>query len=218
MAAKPRTPRDQRRRSLGQNFLRPEFADGLVAEAGIRDHDLVVDVGAGTGAITLALARRGAEVVAVERDPVWASRLRERTEELGSRVNVVCADFLAVRLPSRPFRVVGSLPFGATTAILRRLLDDPRLPLERADVVVQWEVACKRAAVPPSTLLSTLWAPWWEFRLGPRVPRQRFRPVPQVDAGVLTIRRRSPPLLPAAMAGPYAAFVRKCWPFPTLQR
>ncbi len=128
-------------------------------------------------------------------------------------MQVVEADFLSLPLPSHPFRVIGSLPFGRTTDILRCLLDDPCVPLERADLVVQWEVARKRSVVPPSTLRSTMWAPWWQFRLGRRIPAKEFRPVPRVDAGVLVVARRDPPLLPPAMAGSYARFVRGHWPF-----
>jgi 23S rRNA (adenine-N6)-dimethyltransferase len=214
VAADRRTRPGERRRRLGQNFLRPELAERLVAEAGFRPGELVLEVGAGPGALTLALGQRGAEVVAVEIDPVWAQQLRDRLRgDAHARVRVVEADFLSLPLPTRPFRMIGSLPFGRTTDVLRRLLDDPRVPLERADVIVQWEVACKRAASPPSTLLSTLWAPWWEFRLGPRIPARAFRPVPQVDAGVLVVTRRARPLLPPAMARSYARFVRAQWPF-----
>ena len=209
MSANRRTPRDVRRRRLGQNFLRRGLADRIVGEAGVRPGEFVIDIGAGAGAFTLALALRRADVVAIELDPIWADRLRATL----AHVRVVNADFLDVPLPSRPFRAVGCLPFGATTAILHRLLDDPSVPLHRADLVVQWEVARKRAATPPSSLISTTWAPWWEFRLGRRVPAAEFRPVPRVDAAVLTIVRRDPPLLPSAMAAPYAAFVRANWPF-----
>ena len=145
---------------------------------------------------------------------MWAERLRARFDrEARGRVRVVQGDFLSLPLPTRPFRVIGSLPFARTTDALRRLFDDPRVPLERADLVVQWEVARKRAAVPPATLLSTVWAPWWEFRLGRRIPAAEFRPVPRVDAAVLVVTRRDRPLLPVAMAGSYAAFVRAHWPF-----
>jgi len=210
-----RSARDERRRRLGQNFLRPELADQLVADAGVQAGELVVEPGAGTGGLTLALARRGADVIAVELDPVWAERLAERARRVGpGTVRVVRGDFVSVPLPARPFRVVGSLPFGATTAMLRRLLDDPGLPLCRVDAVVQWEVARKRAATPPATLLSTVWAPWWQFRLGRRIRASEFRPVPKVDGAVLTVTRRDPPLLPPALAGPYAGFVRSRWPFP----
>lgn len=106
---------------------------------------------------------------------------------------MVNADFLDVALPARPFRAVGCIPFGATTPILHRLLDDPSVPLVRADLVVQWEVARKRTATPPSSLISTVWAPWWEFRLGRRVAAAEFRPVPKVDAAVLSIVRANWP-------------------------
>jgi 23S rRNA (adenine-N6)-dimethyltransferase len=106
------------------------------------------------------------------------------------------------------------VPFGVTTEIFRRLFDDPRVPLERADLIVQWEVARKRAESPPSTLLSTAWAPWWEFELVERIPARAFRPVPRVDAGVLRVTRRRPALLPESLAPHFAGFVRARWPLP----
>lgn len=214
MSAHRRTQRDERRRRLGQNFLRPPLAGEIVAACDVKPGELVVEVGAGAGALTIPLARLGAEVIAVERDPDWVAHLRARACGVASHsVRVVEADFLTLRLPERPFRVIGSLPFGVTTEILRRLFDDPRTPLERADLIVQWEVARKRAESPPTTLLSTAWAPWWEFRLTRRIPAAMFRPVPRVDAGLLTVTRRSPALLPPAMTRAYAQFVRARWPF-----
>jgi 23S rRNA (adenine-N6)-dimethyltransferase len=209
-----RTDRDERRRRLGQNFLRPDAADRLVEEADVGAGELVVEPGAGSGALTMAMARRGADVFAIELDARWSQQLEERAGALTvGRIRVVRGDFLSVRLPSRPYRVVGCPPFGQTTALLRHLLDAPGPHLNRVDLIIQWEVARKRASSPPATLLSTLWAPWWEFHLGPRVPASQFRPVPQVEAGMLTVRRRDPPLLPLAMVRPYAAFVESHWPF-----
>jgi 23S rRNA (adenine-N6)-dimethyltransferase len=213
VSADKRTQRDERRRSLGQNFLRPERADQLVESAGFTAGDLVVEIGAGRGALTYALAHRGVQVVALEKDPYWADSLRREVERRGvdRPVRVVHCDALDYRYPRRPYRVIGSLPFGATTAILRHLLDDPDSFLVRADLIVQWEVARKRAVVPPSTLLSTTWAPWWSFEVVRRIPAAAFRPVPSIDAGVLRVMRRDPPLLPLRMAGPYASFVRRYW-------
>jgi 23S rRNA (adenine-N6)-dimethyltransferase len=209
-----RSVRDERRRRLGQNFLRPELAERFVEEAGVRAGDFVVEIGAGSGAITAALARRGADVAAIEVDPVWAERLRRnfaRTD--AGRVRVISSDFFAVPLPRKAFRVVSCLPFGQTTAILGRLLSEPYGHLRRLDLIVQWEVARKRSAVPASTLRSTAWAPWWEFRLGRRIAATDFRPVPRVDGGVLVVTRREPPLLPLAMSARYESFVRANWPF-----
>jgi 23S rRNA (adenine-N6)-dimethyltransferase len=212
VSAGRRTPRDERRRRLGQNFLQADVADALVAAASFVAGDLAVEIGAGRGACTFALARRGVEVVALERDPHWAEHLRRELRRRGTTgVHVVCCDALRYRMPHRPFRAIGSIPFGATTAVLRHLLDDPHSGLRTADLIVQWEVARKRAATPPTTMLSTIWAPWWSFGLGRRIPADSFRPVPSVDAAVLRVARREPPLLPMHMAGPYAAFIREQW-------
>ena len=214
MPARRRTVRDERRRGLGQNFLHPRLADQLVGEAGVRAGELIVEIGPGAGALTVALARRGADVLAIELDPAWAKRLQLVADKGGAgRVRVITADFLSYRLPDEPFRIFGCIPFGATTDICRRLFDDPLLPLWRADLIVQREVAMKRAQSPPSTLVSTLWAPWWEFELGRRIPAREFRPVPKVDGAVLIATKRERPVLPARVARSYQQFVYASWPF-----
>ncbi|MGO9558628.1 MAG: ribosomal RNA small subunit methyltransferase A [Acidimicrobiales bacterium] len=214
MPARRRTARDERRRSLGQNFLRPRLADQLVRDAGVHAGELVVEIGPGAGALTLALARRGADVLAIELDPAWADRLRAVVNQAGhGRVRIVTADFFSYGLPDEPFRIFGCIPFGATTDICHRLFDDPGLPLSRADLIVQHEVAVKRAKSPPSTLVSTLWAPWWEFEVGRRIPAREFRPVPKVDGAVLVATKRERPVLPARVARTYQQFVYASWPF-----
>ena len=206
-AHRGRTPRDARRRALGQNFLASaRLAEGLVQQAGVRRSDVVVEIGAGRGVLTAALARRAGRVEAIELDRDWAARL-ERRFARDPRVRVVVGDALAAPLPAEPFRVVANVPFARTTAILHRLLDDPRRALVRADLVLQWEVARKRAGTPRS-LLSAAWAPWWTFRLGSRIPRSAFRPVPAVDAATLVVERRGEPLLPPDAAPAFASFVR----------
>lgn len=181
----------------------------------MRPGERVLEIGAGRGVITFALARRSARVIAVEQDPHWSRQLRHLRQRAQAQrqISIVEVDFFTLPFPARPFRVMGSVPFARTTDILRRLLDDPDSSLTRADLIVQWEVAQKRAVVPPTTLLSTIWAPWWDFSLGARIPAAKFKPAPRVDAGILTITRRAPPLLPQFMSGPYARFVRENWPF-----
>lgn len=84
-----RTPRDLRRLTLGQNFLRLRAAERFVAEAGVNPGELVVDVGAESGAISRDLLRRGARVIAVEADPDRTGRLRDLADALGrSRMRV----------------------------------------------------------------------------------------------------------------------------------
>ena len=195
MGAQQSRSRSGESRPSGQHLLRSSsLARELVAQAGIAADDLVVEAGAGTGRITEALAATGARVVAIELDPLFANILRRRFEAR-SNVAVIEGDVLQVPMPSAPFRVFGNIPFALTTAILRRLLDDPTSPLRRADLIVQYEVGRKRASVWPSTLASLGWLPWWEFSLSRRLPAAAFEPPPAVDAGILSITRRSPQLL-----------------------
>jgi 23S rRNA (adenine-N6)-dimethyltransferase len=199
-----RVRRDSRRGS-GQHFLRSsKLAAELVRAARIGPDDVVLDIGAGTGLLTQALAGRARRVVAVEVDPELAAGLRRRLRG----VEIVEADARNAELPTEPFKVVANLPFEGSTAILRRLLD-PAVPLTTADVILQWETACKRAAVWPSTQVGAYWGAWFELSVARRLPRCVFSPVPGVDAGVLQIRRRSEPLLPGGERRAYAAFLER---------
>ena len=190
------------RRELSQNFLRSSrLATHIVRGLNIGADELVLEIGAGDGRLTAELTRYARRVVAIELDPHWAAQLRRRFE-------VVEGNALTVPLPKDPFRVVGNIPFHRTTAILHRLLDDPMLPLARADLIMQWEVARKRAAVIPSTRLGAEWGPWWEFELVRRFDASAFVPRPDVDAGLLRILRREPALVPVSEAAAYRTFVR----------
>jgi 23S rRNA (adenine-N6)-dimethyltransferase len=197
------------RRGLDQHFLRSSrLAAELVRCACLSRDDLVLEIGAGSGRLTVELARAAGRVLAVELDARWARELRARFGNLAN-VTVVRTDVLDLALPSEPFRVVANLPFGQTTAILRRLFDDPGLPLERADLVVEWGSALKRAAVWPSTTLGATWGAWWTFRIDRRLAAQCFEPAPSVDAGLLVVERRDPPLVPVSERLAYREFVRR---------
>ena len=192
------------------------MADELVRDARIGPDDHVWEIGAGTGRLTSVLARRAGFVTAVERDPAFADTL-DRTFAGANNVQVLRGDALRVPLPGRPYRAFGNIPFAITTPILRRLLDDPAGALTRADLLMQLEVARKRAATAPSTLLTLGWAPWWELSFARRIGRLGFEPSPSVDAGLLVITRREPALLPLADRDAYVkllrrAFDRSSWP------
>src|SRR5204862_8299764 len=127
------------------------------------------------------------------------------------RVEVVAAGGAGLRLPDEPFAVVANLPFAAGTAILRRLLGDPRVPLTQLDAIVEWGLAAKRTAVWPSTLLGCTWGAWYELSLVRRVPRSCFAPPPGVDAAVLRAARRPEPLVRPEEAAAYEALLRRAF-------
>src|SRR5581483_2961208 len=136
-----------------------------------------------------ALADAGARVRAVELDRTALRQLRARFER-DPRVEVVEEDATTLRLPDEPFAVVANLPFASGTAILRRLLGDPRVHLTQLDAIVERGLAAKRTAVWPSTLLGCIWGARYELQLVRRVPRSCFAPPPSVDAAVLRATRR----------------------------
>jgi 23S rRNA (adenine-N6)-dimethyltransferase len=190
------------RPELGQNFLVDHRVVARIAA--LVPPGPVLELGAGDGALTRRLARREDTVTAVELDPARVAGLR-RT--LSGRVRVVHADMLRVRVAAP--NVVSNVPFGVTTPVLRHLLR--QATWTTAVLLLQWEVARKRAAVGGTTLLTASWWPWYEFDLAGRVPASAFRPRPSVDGGILLIRRREVPLVPPSERGPYQRLVREAF-------
>ena len=195
--ARPPLPRSR-------HFLRSRsLAAAIVAGADISPRDLVVDIGAGSGRLTAELARVARRVVAIELDSRLAAGLRNRW----SNVHVVAGDALEVALPDEPFRVVANIPFAHTSDLLHRLLDEPTLPLVRADLIVEWGVAVKRGLPAPSSVSGILWGAFHELRVERKLPASAFDPPPACDAGVLVATRRARPLIPAAELPAYRRFV-----------
>lgn len=208
MAARGRGPA---RHADGQHLLRsPRLAAEVVAAARVARTDLVVEIGAGTGRLTEPLARAAGRVVAVELDPRLAGGLRRRFAR-EPRVDVVEGDALLVPFPAGPYRVAGNVPFGITTALLRRVLGDPASPCTAADLIVQEGLARKRCAMRPCTMLSLSWLPWWSLSIERLLAAESFEPRPSVGAAILAARRREPSLLAPESDAAYRALLRRAF-------
>jgi 23S rRNA (adenine-N6)-dimethyltransferase len=174
-------------RRWGWHQLTDRWAERVVAEAGIRPGELVLDVGAGTGALTGPLLDAGARVIAIELHPDRLAALRRRFAGALGALKVVKADAGSLRLPRRPFRVVANPPFAITSPLIRRLLA-PGSRLVAADLVLprpavrRWSSG--RAPGAGRWLLSH------QVGTGPRLPRSAFTPPAPVDCQTLLIRRR----------------------------
>lgn len=129
---------------LSQHFLRsPRLALILIGHSNIKKRDTVVEIGAGSGVITSALARRAAKVIAVESDMATAEKLRKNlARQKISNVQVVEGDFLEMRLPDEPYKVFANPPFHLSSAIVHKLIESENPP-EAFYLILQKQFALK---------------------------------------------------------------------------
>ena len=188
---------------LGQNFVHdPNTVRRVVGAAGLREDDVVVEVGPGLGSLTLALLPACREVHAVEVDPVLAKRLpdtvAERAPNLATRLRVIEDDAVRIksdRFATAPTALVANLPYNVSVPVVLHLLAE--LPtLRTALVMVQAEVGDRMAAGPGSRVygVPSVKIAWYATasRAG-AVPRTVFWPVPNVDSALVRLDRRDTP-------------------------
>jgi 16S rRNA (adenine1518-N6/adenine1519-N6)-dimethyltransferase len=189
-------------KQLGQNFvIDANTVRRIVRAAGVTADDVVVEVGPGLGSLTLGLLPAVQRVVAVEVDPVLAGALPAtvgaHAPSYAGRLDVVPADALRVdALPGPPpTALVANLPYNVAVPVLLHLLE--RFPsITHGLVMVQAEVAERLAAGPGSKIygVPSVKAAWYaEVRRAGAVGRTVFWPAPNVDSGLVALRRREPP-------------------------
>ena len=185
------------KKSLGQNFLlNKNISNSMVFSLDLDPKDVVVEIGAGLGAVTQKLTEQlfefGSKIYALEIDERFIPKLEQMF--LNSlNVKVVHADVLEW-LPKqefeKDFKVLGSLPYYITSPILHTLVKLKKRP-EKAVVLIQKEVAEKVSArAPDSSYLSVFMQTFFEVEYLKTVPRESFKPVPKVDGGVLLLDRK----------------------------
>jgi 16S rRNA (adenine1518-N6/adenine1519-N6)-dimethyltransferase len=185
------------RKRSGQNFLAdPKTAERIVSRGRLDSNDVVLEIGAGLGALTVPLARAVAKVYAVEKDRRIAGLLK--TELLFhdlSNVDVLEQDFFAIDLPQladahdRPLLVFGNLPYNISSQILVRLIDN-RQSFSRAVLMFQKELAQRLRAVPGKKDYGRITAMLQycaEVCSIADVKATQFYPQPRIDSEVLEI-------------------------------
>ncbi|WP_432558204.1 23S ribosomal RNA methyltransferase Erm [Granulicoccus sp. GXG6511] len=197
------------RHELGQNYLTDRTIIDTILGLVRTTNGPIIEIGPGAGALTSGLVKINRPLTLVEIDSGLVGRLRDH---LPREVVVEHADFLRYRLPNRPHVLVGNLPFHQTTAILRRILHAPHWT--DAVLLVQWEVARRRAGVGGSSMMTAQWSPWVTFELHDRVPARAFTPRPGVDGGILAIRRNQAPRLPVNQRRKFQGLVHRVYTGP----
>lgn len=185
-----RNSKHQPSRPAGIHLLRDRrLSTAMVESAAVGPGDVVIEFGAGTGALTTPLAATGARILAVEQNPRFVRRLHDRFDDHGD-VRLIEADARTVPLPHRTFFVVANIPFGITTALLRRVLTPEATALAGADLLVEWGLAKRLTAEQPRDFETAWWQARYELRIARRVPPTAFNPAPSVQSAHLVIRRR----------------------------
>ncbi len=211
------------RRDLGQNFVAdPNTVRRIAALARVGPGDRVVEIGAGLGSLTLALADTGADVTAIEVDHGVVPILREVVAER-TNVTVVEGDAMTLDWPAlltdptngaggagaggaetggvtatddrSPWVLVANLPYNVATPLICDLLDE--VPeIHRMLVMVQREAAERFAARPRTSAygaVSVKAAYWGDAKVVGHVPASVFVPRPNVESALVEITRHEPP-------------------------
>jgi 16S rRNA (adenine1518-N6/adenine1519-N6)-dimethyltransferase len=186
------------RRARGQNFVvDPNTVRRVARLAAVGPGDRVVEVGAGLGSLTLALAETGAAVTAIEVDRSLLPVLREVVQ--GADVTVIEGDALALDwngvLAGGEWALVANLPYNIATPLVAHVLDDVPA-IRRLVVMVQREVGerlAARAGDDAYGAVSVKVAYWGEARVVGRVPPTVFWPEPKVESALVEIRRHAVP-------------------------
>lgn len=199
---------------LGQHFLLDEnLVDLAVREAAVGPGDVALEIGAGLGVLTAALARAAGAVHAVEVDRRLEPALAD-VVACSRNVRLHWGDAMRLpleRLDPPPTVVVANLPYAIATPIVLESLW--RLPaVERWCVMAQREVVDRWLAPPggrlygaPSVLLQLAAAPTFRRPVG----REVFTPRPRVDSALVALRRIAPGPPPAVRALVRAAFAAR---------
>ncbi|HEX7506842.1 MAG TPA: 16S rRNA (adenine(1518)-N(6)/adenine(1519)-N(6))-dimethyltransferase RsmA [Polyangia bacterium] len=210
------------KKSLGQNFLvDPRAQERIVAAAEIQGCDVVVEIGAGLGALTARLADVASKVIAIDRDAQLVAILRS---ELADRPNLefVLGDALdfdlgeAARKAGRPLVVVGNLPYVVTSPVLFATIEAAAggQVVDRAIFMVQKEFAQRMLAPPGSRTygrLSVMVEQAASAEILFHVGAGAFLPAPAVTSTVVRLRPRAQPLADVRDASLFARVVREAF-------
>ncbi|MFI5284326.1 MAG: 16S rRNA (adenine(1518)-N(6)/adenine(1519)-N(6))-dimethyltransferase RsmA [Candidatus Dormibacterales bacterium] len=184
------------RHRLGQNFLTDmTLRDSIALATGATSEDVVVEVGAGVGTLTIALAPVCRELIAIELDERLVEVLRETTAP-HPNVHVVHEDVLRfdfrASFPLGGEVVAGNIPYHLTGALVRKLLDLPHRP-RRLAFVVQKEVAERWTATTGASLSTVAVQVFTSPRIALNIAARSFTPPPKVDSALVVLEVRERP-------------------------
>ena len=184
------------KKSLGQNFLKDEhIIEGIFAVADVEPHDWILEIGPGTGALTLKLVSRVEKLLAIELDHELVTRLQSQLID-SKVVSIVQGNILDINaeevlrtsgFAEHSYKIIANIPYYITAPIIRTLLS-LRIRPQSMTLMVQDEVAERLAAKPGSMSLLSLMVQYYaSVEKKMFVPKTAFDPMPKVDSAVVHI-------------------------------
>ncbi len=187
------------KKKFGQNFLTDtNLLKSIVSDAEVQSTDVVVEIGAGAGALTKQLAAKAKRVVAFEIDKELEPILSEIENEHGN-VQIIYDDFLnfneenLAKLAGKDFIVVANLPYYITSPIISKLFSLKNRP-RSITVMVQKEVGERMVATEKNGdygFFSALVSLNTQAKITRIVSRKMFTPAPNVDSCVVHLKLKS---------------------------
>ncbi|KAL8869674.1 MAG: hypothetical protein Q9198_007826 [Flavoplaca austrocitrina] len=182
--------------NIGQHVLKnPGVAQAIVDKADLKQSDIVLEVGPGSGNLTVKILEKAKKVVAVELDPRMAAEVTKRVQGKpeAKRLEVLLGDVIKTDLPY--FDVcISNTPYQISSPLTFKLLSLPRPP-RICILTFQSEFASRLTALPGSPLYSRLSVNAQMYSHVThilKVGRNNFNPPPQVDSSVVRLIPKNP--------------------------
>lgn len=194
------------RYSISQNFLTSrKTIDRIIRIANLGPKDSVIEIGAGKGHITKALARKCKSVRAYEIDEKLYQKLLAVQNDFPN-CTIKKEDFLKAILPSVEYKIFSNIPFSITTNIVRKITDAPNPPKE-AYLIMEKGAAKRFCGKPADGLSSLLLKPFFDLKIVYYFRKEDFHPSPSANCVLLCIRRKETPDIPLNTRQSYQKFI-----------
>lgn len=205
----------KRRHDYSQHFLRsPTLVKILLGHSTIKRRDTIVDIGAGSGVITSTLAPRVQQVIAIESEPLTASKLRTNLARF-ENVSILEQDILDYEPPLGDYVIFANIPFHLSSPIVQKFVFHEHPP-RAIYLIVQVQFAQKLRSDSRhfTSQLGMSIAPLYSVRIRKRLQRSDFMPRPNVDTVFVELLRRDEPLVNISQLPKYLSFTKRCFEDP----
>lgn len=177
-------------RFTGQHFtIDRMLIEQAIKVANINKNDTVLDIGAGKGFLTVHLARKGFDIIAIENDKRLAAHLKRRFSGL-SKVKVIETDIRKFVFPQFQFKVVSNIPFALTSDILKGLMYDNAEYFKGGSIITQLEPARKLFLDKMFNPYAVIYHTFFNLKIIDEIDPESFLPPPTVRSALLKIEKK----------------------------